>query len=1026
MNQSKSRHEHQSDAARQAMLEEIASIVERTPDPDHLLFQVALKLKTLLVMDECAFALLSPDGDFYLEGTTAQANKDWVVWSSEQIPIAEDFIGNALTSGNRQVHFASPERDSAHDSKTSVATMVLPVKSLGRVIGAILLQGERAAEFSETDTNVAHSAAILCATAFLDRQLRVSRPDQQLDGLVDAINTIPEGFALYDSEDRLVLANKTYRKMLYPGHEDLVKPGMSFEQVVRKALSLNVIADAVGREEEWLVQRLKRHANPEGTQMQSRTSGGWIKISERKTRDNATVAIYSDVSELKKVEARNAELAQIPEENPNPVMCIGSDGTLIYANRASKPMLDALSLKVGTKVGSDWMQRVEMGLRENERQDFEYQAGGMVYTLLLWPVPDAEHVNLYGRDVTQLKQAENRMRELARIPEENPNPVLRISSQGQLIYANKASAPLINALQLKVGDRVGTGWRKRVSKGLQYDERQDFEYEAGGLIYSLLLWPIAEGGYANIYGRDITTQKQAERELRVARDIAETANKTKSTFLANMSHELRTPLNAIIGYSELMLEEAIDQNDEANLSDLRKIQSAGKHLLALINDILDLSKIEAGKMEFNLESFDVAQMVNDVGTTMQPLAEKNRNTLKIQCSEGIGDMVCDLTKIRQALLNLLSNACKFTENGDVVLSVTPSSEADLIEFSVIDHGIGITPEQVDRVFEAFTQADSSTTRNYGGTGLGLSITKVFCEQLGGDVHCTSALGEGSTFTIRLPRICQDPSIDRLKVSDFSQNDPNIDPNAPLILLVDDDPTVHDLLGRRLHREGYRVLASTRGEDALELARTVRPDAITLDVFMPEVDGWAVLSKLKDDPELANIPVIMLTFAEDRQRGLSLGASEYLAKPIDTIELLSALKDHCPSQPTPSVLVVEDEAATREFISRVLEKEGWKIDQAVNGLDALHQLSEAVPDVILLDLMMPEMDGFEFLARMRKNDQWKEIPVVIVTAKTLSNEDRKRLNGSVQTLIRKDGDEIETILNQLNEILPSSASRTPRP
>jgi CheY-like chemotaxis protein len=206
---------------------------------------------------------------------------------------------------------------------------------------------------------------------------------------------------------------------------------------------------------------------------------------------------------------------------------------------------------------------------------------------------------------------------------------------------------------------------------------------------------------------------------------------------------------------------------------------------------------------------------------------------------------------------------------------------------------------------------------------------------------------------------------------------------------------------------------------------VRPDAITLDVFMPEVDGWAVLSKLKDDPELANIPVIMLTFAEDRQRGLSLGASEYLAKPIDTIELLSALKDHCPSQPTPSVLVVEDEAATREFISRVLEKEGWKIDQAVNGLDALLQLSDAVPDVILLDLMMPEMDGFEFLARMRKNDQWKEIPVVIVTAKTLSNEDRKRLNGSIQTLIRKDGDEIETILNQLNEILPRSASRTLR-
>ncbi|WP_298856146.1 response regulator [uncultured Ruegeria sp.] len=620
----------------------------------------------------------------------------------------------------------------------------------------------------------------------------------------------------------------------------------------------------------------------------------------------------------------------------------------------------------------------------------------------------------------QLK-AENQMRELARIPEENPNPVMRISDQGELIYANKASIPLVEALQLKVGDRVGTGWRKRVAKGLQEDQRADFQYKAGGQTYSLLLWPVPEGGYANIYGRDITRQKRVESELRVARDIAETANKTKSTFLANMSHELRTPLNAIIGYSELMLEEAIDHNDEANLSDLKRIQSAGKHLLALINDILDLSKIEAGKMEFDLETFDVYQMIKDVSATVQPLAQKNDNTLEILCSEDVGEMVCDLTKVRQALLNLLSNACKFTKNAKITLSVVRSKETDQLEFSVADQGIGMSPEQVDKVFEAFTQADSSTTRNYGGTGLGLSITKVFCEQLGGDIHCASTLGKGSTFTIRLPRVCRDPSTDILRDTGYSEDDPNSDPNAPLVLLIDDDPTVHDLLGRRMRREGYRTLASTKGEEALELARKTKPDAITLDVFMPAIDGWAVLSKLKDDPELADIPVIMLTFAEDRTRGLSLGASEYLGKPIDTVELLSALKEHCPIVSTPRVLVVEDEAATREMICRVLGKEGWQIDEAVNGLDALQRLSEAVSDVILLDLMMPEMDGFEFLARMRKNPDWKDIPVIIVTAKTLSSEDRARLNGSVQTLIRKDGDEIETILSRLNEFLPTSRS-----
>ncbi|WP_170773195.1 response regulator [Ruegeria lacuscaerulensis] len=875
----------------------------------------------------------------------------------------------------------------------------------------------QAAGFSEDEIALTQQFTTQCAG--ISPSSENGAAEQTLARLVDAINTIPEGFALYDADDRLVLANQTYRQMLYPGHEDVIKPGMKFEQVVRKALSLGVIQDAAGREEEWLTKRLKRHFNPKGTQMQSRASGGWIKISERKTSDNGIVAIYSDVSDLKKVEARNAELAQIPEENPNPVMCISNDGVLIYANRSSDPLLDALDLKVGQRVGPDWLKRVETGLRQNERQDFECQAGGMVYALLLWPLPDAKHVNLYGRDVTQLKQAENRMRELSRIPEENPNPVMRISANGKLIYANRASAALISALQLKVGDRVGTGWRRRVAKGLQEDQRQDFEYEAGGLIYALLLWPVPDGGYANIYGRDITTQKQVESELRVARDIAETANKTKSTFLANMSHELRTPLNAIIGYSELMLEDAIDQNDEANLSDLTKIQSAGKHLLALINDVLDLSKIEAGKMEFNLESFDICQMVMDVSTTVQPLAEKNANALEISCPEDIGEMVCDLTKVRQALLNLLSNACKFTEDAKIALTVQRTDDPDLIEFAVTDQGIGMTPEQVEKVFEAFTQADSSTTRNYGGTGLGLSITKVFCEQLGGDIDCTSTLGEGSTFTIRLPGVCRDPAANLLHGPGYTEGDPNSDPTAPLILLVDDDPTVHDLLGRRLRREGYRVLASTRGEDALELARKTRPDAITLDVFMPEIDGWAVLSKLKDDPELAEIPVIMLTFADDRSRGLSLGASEYLGKPIDTVELLNALKQHCSAQPSTRVLVVEDEAATREMICRVLAKEGWQIDQAINGLDALNQMSKSTPDVILLDLMMPEMDGFEFLAGMRKNPDWGEIPVIVVTAKTLSNEDRARLNGSVQTLISKDGDEVETILSQLNAILPNA-------
>ncbi|WP_170328563.1 response regulator [Ruegeria arenilitoris] len=1016
MNRSDGHAVSKADSAKWALLDEIASLTAETPGSDQLLFEIARRMKAALNADECTLALLDTSGSSFREATVSGSPHDRIVWNDTPIQVSPGPVGEVLQSGKLQLLHNTPIDNNA---ASAVASMVLPIKALGRVLGAITFRTSHSEGFIEDDIDFAQRAAAHCAVALLDSQTRFEEPERALDRIVDAINTIPEGFALYDSNDRLVLANETYRKMLYPGHEDLVKPGMTFEQVVRKALSLNVIADAVGREEEWLAQRLKRHDHPQGTQMQSRTSGGWIKISERKTPDNGTVAIYSDVTELKKVEARNAELAQIPEENPNPVMCISADGKLLFANKASEPMLDALGLKVGAGVTEDWLARVKTGLQENKRQDFECHADGMVYALLLWPVPDAKHVNLYGRDVTQLRQAERRMRELARIPEENPNPVLRITDQGKLIYANKASAPLVAALQLKVGDRVGTGWRKRVAKGLHEDQRQDFEYEAGGLIYALLLWPVPEGGYANIYGRDITAQKQVESELRVAKDIAETANKTKSTFLANMSHELRTPLNAIIGYSELMLEEAIDQNDEANLGDLTKIQSAGKHLLALINDILDLSKIEAGKMEFDLEPFDVFQMIKDVSTTVQPLAEKNRNRLEVACPEDVGEMVCDLTKVRQALLNLLSNACKFTENGRITLSVRRSAEADQLEFAVADQGIGMSPEQVDKVFEAFTQADSSTTRNYGGTGLGLSITKVFCEQLGGDIHCASSLGEGSTFTIRLPSICRDPAIAPLRDVTLSSGNPQDDPNAPLILMVDDDPTVHDLLERRLRKEGYRVLSSTKGEDALKLAREAKPDAITLDVFMPKIDGWAVLSQLKDDPELADIPVIMLTFAEDRTKGLSLGASEYLGKPIDTLELLNALKEHCPTRPSRRALIVEDEAATREMIGRVLGKEGWQVEQAVNGLDALQQLAKSVPDVILLDLMMPEMDGFEFLAGMRKNPDWAAIPVIVVTAKTLSNEDRARLSGSVEALIRKDGDEVETLVSQLKKLLATS-------
>lgn len=975
-------------AARYALLFDIVLLIAKSKSLDDLLSQSVNKIKWVFDFDRCSLALRDGDDDTYCLDTLLDTRRGSEKVALKSVPLSDGLPGEVMRSG--QMRFfnnlqssmgeLSSEADTAVASSEVGSLLVVPLEAYGQVFGALSFGAARSDCFSDEDVKVAVQFATHLGLA-IDRWQTTNalhheieerqRAEAELALMVDetqsarrdadssraqlgeAIEAISEGFALFDADDHLVMSNGVYRS--YFGRvPEMVTPGTHFADFMRKALEQGMFP-RVDDADVWLDKVLERRATRRGTREQFIDGDIWLQISDHMTAEGGTVSTFTDVTELKDRQKQQQELIDQLQ-----VAHTQAEGARTQMLEAIEAISDGFAL-------FDADDRLVMS--NTVYKDYFSGVADKVVPGTLWE--DFFRAGI-ERGVFEIDP-----------------------------------------------DKAEEEFER--THGTRQSERSILRQISDGRCLQISHHRTVEGGLVAIYA-DITELKQREVQLgelvdnlAQARDQAMESTRTKSQFLANMSHELRTPLNAVIGIAEMLHEDAEEDGLEDFVEPLSRIDSAGKHLLNLINEILDLSKIEAGKIEMVSEDFEVKSMIDEVSTMVQSLAQKNSNTLTVDCADDVGRMHADATRVRQIIFNLLSNACKFTENGTVTVSVRreAAADGDCLSIAVADTGIGISEKQMSRLFQEFSQADASTTRKYGGTGLGLTISQRLCKLMGGDIAVESEPDVGTTFTATLP----------IHVHDIREEGEEVYGARPpvsrdrggrgdMVLVIDDDATVRELMERHISQAGFKVVTAKDGAEGLKLARELKPAVITLDVLMPGADGWQVLRELKADSMLAEIPVVMCTILDEKNKGYALGAAGYMNKPVSRDNLRDVLGRYLSSTSGARVLVIEDDETTRTMLRRLLVGEGCLVKEAENGRLALDRLADDRPDLILLDLMMPEMDGFEFLSEMRVIQGYADIPVVVITAADLSEQDRARLNGGVEQILRKTALNRDDLLDQV--------------